>query len=220
MNPQYTFTKGSKMTRPLETYRENTIGASALWYDAQKKQGAQMQPKALASYLTNCNNNSTPKINRHTHRRRVCKRQFLERKSEQNSVILIIYIQKEMRWKFMHAHITIQMKFRDETWNRARKKQIYQKAVTEVKSLVETMMQRDASANANWQNRNARPPLVPGMPWRSFILTLWGLLAASVSGGASTGCTEGWLALITLQLLNYKLNFHRFKQISTALLEH
>lgn len=30
----------------------------------KKKQGAQMQPKALASYLTNCNNNSTPKINR------------------------------------------------------------------------------------------------------------------------------------------------------------
>lgn len=72
----------------------------------------------------------------------------------------------------------------------------YQKAVTETKSLAETITQRDANAKANWSNRRVRPPGVPGMPWRSFILALGKSLAPSVRGGASTGCTDGWLAFI------------------------
>lgn len=76
--------------------------------------------------------------------------------------------------------------------------QSYQKAVTEAKSLVETMTPSAATANANWNKRRARPPGVPGMPWMSFILTLGGFSAASVRGGASTGCTAGRLTNISL----------------------
>lgn len=72
----------------------------------------------------------------------------------------------------------------------------YQKAVTEGKSLVVAMTHSDTAANANWKNRNTRPPRVPGMPWMSFIRALGAPLAASVSGGASIGCTAGWLTFI------------------------
>lgn len=72
----------------------------------------------------------------------------------------------------------------------------YQKAVTEGKSRVVAITHRDTAANANWKTRNTRPPRVPGMPWISFIRALGGPLATSVSGGASIGCTAGWLTFI------------------------
>lgn len=72
----------------------------------------------------------------------------------------------------------------------------YQKAVTDGKSLVVAMTHSATAAKANWKNLNTRPPRVPGMPWMSFILALGAPLAASVSGGASIGCTAGWLTFI------------------------
>lgn len=62
----------------------------------------------------------------------------------------------------------------------------YQKAVTEGKSLVVAMTTSAAAANTNWLMRKVSPPGVPGMPCKSFILTL-GALAPSVVGASSTG---------------------------------
>lgn len=81
-------------------------------------------------------------------------------------------------------------------------KLIYQKAVTEGKSAVVAMTESATAANKNWDTRNSRPPTVPGMPWRSIILTRGSgtFLAPSVcKGGASTGCTAPWLKFISLE---------------------
>lgn len=96
---------------------------------------------------------------------------------------------------------------------------MYRKAVTEGKSLVVPMTQSARTAKANWENRRARPPGVPGMPWMSFILPL-GIapFAASVTGGASTGCTDGWITFIVYSSLStflskkQKLFFYRSQQ--------
>lgn len=97
--------------------------------------------------------------------------------------------------------------------------------MTEGKSLVVTMTHKATIANMNWAKRKERPPIVPGMPWISFILTpiAGGTFAPSVcSGGASTGtgCTDAWLTLIiyayyppvTLYLFSYVLSTWKSSQ--------
>jgi hypothetical protein len=70
--------------------------------------------------------------------------------------------------------------------------------VTEAKSEVEAMTASAATAKTNWRKRRRRPPGVPGIPGRSFMRTPCGFSAASVIGGASTGCTAGRLENISL----------------------
>ena len=77
-----------------------------------------------------------------------------------------------------------------------RKNEIYQKAVTEGKSLVVAMTTSAAAAKRNWKNRKASPPRVPGIPSMSFILTM-GAFAPSVVGGSSAGWTVAWLTFIS-----------------------
>ena len=78
-----------------------------------------------------------------------------------------------------------------------RTRKSHQKAVTEEKSEMVTITQRETTAERNWKRRRTRPPGVPAMPWTSFILTLGALLPPSLSGGASTGCTTGLLTNIS-----------------------
>jgi hypothetical protein len=70
--------------------------------------------------------------------------------------------------------------------------------VTEEKSEVEAMTASAATAKTNWRKRRRRPPGVPGIPGKSFMRTPCGFSAASVIGGASTGCTAGRLENIFL----------------------
>lgn len=54
------------------------------------------------------------------------------------------------------------------------KSNVYQKAVTEGKSEVKAMTEREAAANKNWKKRRATPSKVPGIPSISSILTRGG----------------------------------------------
>lgn len=56
------------------------------------------------------------------------------------------------------------------------------------------MTQREINEKANWKERSKSPPRVPGIPWKSFILTL-GTTASLVKVGNSTGCTAGLLIM-------------------------
>jgi len=63
--------------------------------------------------------------------------------------------------------------------------------VTEGKSDVVAMTERETTAKENWRKRKRKPPRVPGMPWVSFKVCLGIAIAWSVMGGASIGWTEG-----------------------------
>lgn len=78
----------------------------------------------------------------------------------------------------------------------------YRKAVTEGKSEVEDMTERETRAKENWRKRRRKPPRVPGMPWKS--LRVCRGIALSVSGGASTGWTAGWTIDITAAAIRTK----------------
>lgn len=75
----------------------------------------------------------------------------------------------------------------------------YQNAVAERKSLVVAITEMERTEKRSWKRRRMRPPVVPGMPCKSFILTPGPLAAASVAGGASRGCTEGRLMFIDVE---------------------
>ena len=59
--------------------------------------------------------------------------------------------------------------------------------MTEGKSEVEAMTERERRAKENWRKRRMKPPRVPGMPWVSLRDCLGLACSVTVSGGASIG---------------------------------
>lgn len=101
--------------------------------------------------------------------------------------------QSPHRFQFNQNHITKKKKKQNSvTWEEWEE---YRKAVTEGKSEVEDMTERETRAKENWRKRRRKLPRVPGMPWKS--LRVCRGIALSVSGGASTGWTAGWTIDIT-----------------------